>query len=512
MTNPSIASASQVRPASVEARGWGWRFASRHAWAVADASFRIEPGERVLLLGASGAGKSTLLHALAGVLGGDDEGESRGALEIDGRPVTEGAGRTGLVLQDPDSQAILARVGDDVAFGAENLGVPRDEIWARVREALDAVGLDVPLDRSTSALSGGQKQRLALAGVLAMRPGLILLDEPTANLDPAGVGEVRDAVERVAERTGATLIVVEHRIDVWLPLVDRVIVLGDDGAGEAREGDAGKSDATHARAIGVLADGAPDDVLGDLGPRLAAGGVWVPGTPPRQPAPPVLAPGPVVLEARDLAVGRMKGVPVAGPVRLDVRAGEVLGITGPNGAGKSTLALTLAGLLPALGGRVEASRALADGPQRDPLRWSSRGLLTRIGTVFQEPEHQLLATTVRGELEIGPRSLGHPEDEITSRVDDLLVRLRLERLAEANPYTLSGGEKRRLTVAATLATRPRVIVLDEPTFGQDAVTWAELVTIIAELRDEGIAIVVVTHDDGVLEALHARRFALGASS
>lgn len=512
MAEPSNDPASRVRPASVEARGWGWRFASRLAWAVTDASFRIEPGERVLLLGASGAGKSTLLHALAGVLGGADEGESRGSLEIDARPAADAAGRAGLVLQDPDSQAILARVGDDVAFGAENLGIPRAEIWARVREALDAVGLDVPLDRSTSALSGGQKQRLALAGVLAMRPGLILLDEPTANLDPDGVREVRDAVQRVADRTGATLIVVEHRIDVWLPLVDRVIVLGNAGERDAGEGDADEDYATHARTVGVMADGAPDDVLGDLGPRLAAGGVWVPGIPPRHPAPPVLAPGAVVLEARDLMVGRVKGSPVAGPVNLDVRAGEVLGITGPNGAGKSTLALTLAGLLPTLGGHVQASRALADGPQRDPLRWSSRALLTRIGTVFQEPEHQLLATTVRGELEIGPRSLGLPEDEITRRVDDLLARLRLDRLADANPYTLSGGEKRRLTVAATLATRPRVIVLDEPTFGQDAVTWTELVTIIAELRDEGIAIIVVTHDDAVLEALHARRFELGASS
>ncbi len=522
MTDPSYTPASPGAPASVEARGWGWRFASRLAWAVTDVSFRIEPGERVLLLGASGAGKSTLLHALAGVLGGDDEGESHGSLEIDGRPANEAAGRAGLVLQDPDSQAILARVGDDVAFGAENLGIPRDEIWARVREALDAVSLDVPLDRSTSALSGGQKQRLALAGVLAMRPGLILLDEPTANLDPEGVREVRDAVGRVADRTGATVIVVEHRIDVWLPLVDRVIVLG----GAARAGadtDATGADGAGAdgagvdvidaeRWIGVIADGSPDEVLGELGPRLAAAGVWVPGIPPRHPAPPVLAPGPVVLEARDLTVGRAKGTAVAGPVRLDVRAGEVLGITGPNGAGKSTLALTIAGLLPAVAGRVEASRALADGPQRDPLRWTSRALLTRIGTVFQEPEHQLLATTVRAELEIGPRSLGLPDDEIARRVDDLLVRLRLDRLAEANPYTLSGGEKRRLTVAATLATRPRVIVLDEPTFGQDAVTWAELVAIIAELRDEGTAVVVVTHDDAVLGALHARRFDLGISA
>ncbi|MGH7291084.1 MAG: ABC transporter ATP-binding protein, partial [Myxococcota bacterium] len=417
-----------------------------------------------------------------------------GALTIDGEPAASARGRAGMVLQDPDSQAILARVGDDVAFGCENLGVPREEIWPRVRAALDAVGLEVALDRSTSALSGGQKQRLALAGVIAMRPGVILLDEPTANLDPAGVVEVRDAVRRVTESTGATLIVVEHRLDVWLPLVDRVIVLGN---------------------AGLIADGTPDSVLRDRGPELAAGGVWVPGIPPVFPPPPIRAPGETLLRAESLVVARVRGTPVAGPLDLEVRAGEALGIVGPNGAGKSTLGLTLAGLIRPEAGRVAASALLSDGATGDPITWSSRALLTRIGTVFQDPEHQLLTTTVRAELEVGPRALGLPPAEITTRVDELLERLRLSALAEANPYTLSGGEKRRLTVAAMLATRPRVMVLDEPTFGQDAATWAELVAIIARLRDggdgeAGAAVVAITHDETVLDALRARRFAIGA--
>ncbi|PZU39301.1 MAG: ABC transporter ATP-binding protein [Microbacterium sp.] len=487
---------ASVRPAAVDARGWGWRYASRRRWAAREVSLRIDPGTRVLLLGASGAGKSTLLHALAGVLGGDDEGESLGELTIDGVPAARARGRAGLVLQDPDSQAILARVGDDVAFGCENLGVPRAAIWPRVADALDAVGLDVPLDRSTSALSGGQKQRLALAGVLAMRPGLILLDEPTANLDPAGVTEVRDAVARSLERTGATLVVVEHRLDVWLPLVDRVVVLGEGG---------------------VIADGSPDAVLHGHGRELAAGGVWVPGFPPPPPPPPAVSPGAPLLEARELAVARVRGSIVAGSVDLDVRPGEVVGITGPNGAGKSTLGLTLAGLLAPAKGRVAASTSLAGDAKREPIAWSSRQLLTRVGTVLQDPEHQLLATTVRRELEVGPRALGLGEGEIAARTDALLARLRLAALADANPYTLSGGEKRRLTVGGMLATRPRVMVLDEPTFGQDALTWAELVALIAELRDgrggggeSPAAVVAVTHDAAVLGALHAREFALRA--
>ena len=475
------------RPAAVEARGWGWRHASRNAWAIRDASFRIEPGERVLLLGASGSGKSTLLHGLAGVLGGSDEGEQAGSLLIDGVPAAHGRGRAGLVLQDPDAQVILARVGDDVAFGCENLGIPRQEIWPRVREALDAVGLDVPLDRPTKALSGGQKQRLALAGLLAMRPGLVLLDEPTANLDPSGVGEVRDSVTALLGRHPATLVVVEHRVEVWLPVISRVIVLGDGG---------------------VIADGPADTVLGREGLALAARGVWVPGIPPVHPPAPARQAGATLLSAERLAVERVAGRPVASGIAVGVRAGAALAITGPNGAGKSTLGLTLAGLLPPASGALTAAADLAGDAGPSPIRWRSRQLLTRIGTVFQDPEHQLLAKTVREELEIGPRALGLEGAEITKRVDELLERLRLAPLAPANPYTLSGGEKRRLTVAAALATAPRVLVLDEPTFGQDARTWAELVALLAGLRDEGSAVVAVTHDLDVVEALRAERFEL----
>jgi energy-coupling factor transport system ATP-binding protein len=482
---------SPAAPAAVDAVGWGWRHASRLAWALQDVSFRIEPGERVLILGASGAGKSTLLQGLAGVLGGAEEGESAGSLLIDGAPAAATRGRAGLLLQDPDSQVILARVGDDVAFGCENLGVPRDRIWPRVEAALDAVGLDVPLDRPTKALSGGQKQRLALAGILAMRPGLVLLDEPTANLDPAGVIEVRDAVERMLQAHPATLIVVEHRLDVWLPLITRVIVVG---------------------AGGVVSDGPPAHVLGVEGERLAKDGVWVPGFAPKDPPAPLFEPGEVLLSARDLAVARVKGVPVASGIDLDVRAGQALALTGPNGAGKSTLGLTLAGLLPPAGGALTASAALAAGLGTSPIRWASCDLLTRLGMVFQEPEHQLLGKTVQDELAVGPRALGLPEDEIAARSEELLARLRLDRLARANPYTLSGGEKRRLTVAAALATKPRVLVLDEPTFGQDARTWAELVAMLAALRDEGTAIIAITHDLDVARALRAERYEMGAGA
>jgi len=490
MTSPA-APPLRVAGASIDASGWGWRHAGRRAWAVRDLDLRIDPGERVLLLGASGAGKSTLVHALAGVLGAAEEGEEHGGLLVNGVRPADARGQVGLLMQDPDSQVILARVGDDVAFGCENLGVPRDETWRRVRESLAMVGLDLPLDHPTSALSGGQKQRLALAGVLAMRPGLLLLDEPTANLDPAGVLEVRESVARVLEHTEATFVVIEHRVGVWQHLVNRVIVL--DPAG------------------GVLADGRPDDVLLAEGARLSASGVWVPGVRHELPARrrSSRASG-RLLRTEALAIARTRELVVARDIEVEVVEGAALAITGPNGVGKSTLALTLAGLLKPAAGRVLADPRLSAGAAGEPIRWKSRELLTRIGTVFQDPEHQFVAGTVRAELAVGPRALGLPEPVITGRVDSLLQRLRIDHLAEANPFTLSGGEKRRLSVGTVLATQPRALVLDEPTFGQDFRTWREIVALLAELIDDGTAVVAVSHDVEFVAALADQEYRLAA--
>ena len=480
-----------TRPGRITAAGWGWRYAGRRAPAVRDVAFAIEPGERVLLLGASGAGKSTLLAGMAGLLGGADEGDETGSLLIDGERAEAHRGRVGLVLQDPDAGVVLAKVGDDVAFGPENLGVPAAEIPARVTEALDAVGLRVPHDRPTKALSGGQKQRLALAGVLAMRPGVLLLDEPTANLDPDGVREVRASVERVLAETGATLVVIEHRTAVWADLMDRVIVVGADG--------------------GLLADGTPADVFARHGADLAAAGVWVPGMPVDLPVLPAAQPdAAAALAASALSLSRDGRSIVRAGLDLTVPRGAATAITGPNGAGKSTLALTLAGLLPEAAGEVVAAPELAGRSGRRPSRWTSRELLTRIGTVFQEPEHQFLASSVRDELAIGPRSRGVDAAAVDVIVDELLERLHLAPLAAANPFTLSGGQKRRLSVATVLADAPPVIVLDEPTFGQDRRGWIELVQLLQSEIAAGTTVVAVTHDEDVLRHLGGHRIELGA--
>ena len=498
--------------ARVCARDWGWRHAGRKNPALSGVDLDIAPGERVLVLGPSGSGKSTLMGGLAGLLGGAEEGEATGTLTVDGVAPAEARGRVGLLMQDPEAQVVLARVGDDVAFGMENLGVAREEIWPRVENSLEAVGLSVPLDHSTTELSGGQKQRLALASILAMGPGLLLLDEPTANLDPSGVAEVRGAVEAVVERTGATMVVVEHRVDVWASLVDRVIVVAD-GA--------------------IAADGPLREVLEQQAATLRERGIWLPGDDVAAevgPAPEVAPASSVgaeegaeegtqddaengaqtaapIARVADLTIGYDKAAPVRSGIDLTIERGVSTCIVGANGAGKSTFALTLAGLLPPLAGTVEVQTS--DGTRGDPHEWSSKQLLGRMSMVFQEPEYQFLASTVAEELAIGPRAAGMTDDEIAPLVDEHLEALGLTKLARANPMTLSGGEKRRLSVATALISAPELLILDEPTFGQDRGTWLGLVRLLRAALARGVTLVSITHDPAFVAAMGQRVVDLG---
>lgn len=582
---------AQLTGARVVLEGFGWHHPGRETPSLVDLDLIIEPGERVLLLGPSGAGKSTLLQALAGVDQDPDGRSASGGLSVAGLDPRDARGTVGFMHQDPETQVVLSRVGDDVAFGLENLAVPRERIWPRVRESLARVGLELPLDHPTTALSGGQKQRLALAGTLAMRPRLLLLDEPTASVDHEGAQQLCRAVADAVREDGTTLVVVEHRVALWEPVVDRVIVLGDDGR--------------------VAFDGPAQQTLQDARELLQHQGTWVPGWVPRTRTPvhasndmdlagrqtassaephgttPLAAPtengraassviapdvaesaqgtggsttvpapiarGTTLLSARDLAVSRSQpgrralarrrrraltawrrgetypepdvrtgAAPAAENITVEVRAGHALAVTGVNGAGKSTLALTLAGLLLPVRGTVRATDALATDAPADPSLWDGAELVSRVGTVFQHPEHQFLRPTVREELAFGPRQrrrrAGRRDARATdamadaddARVAELLRRLRLEELAEANPFTLSGGQKRRLSVGTVLAASPRVLILDEPTFGQDARTWKELVDLLVEELDGGTAVVVVTHDRDLVAALDAHELRLGS--
>ncbi len=462
------------RPVGLVARGLGIRHASRHAWALTGVDLVVAPGERVLVTGASGSGKSTLLAAVAGLLP-DEAVEQTGKLSVDGRAPRAARDRLGMLAQDPDSQLVMTRAGDDVAFGLENAGVPAEEIWPRVDEVLAAVGFGYGRDRPTQALSGGEKQRLVLAGALVRRPGLLLLDEPTAQLDGGGAALVRAAVARaVADRT-TTLLVVDHDAGPWLPLVDRVVEIVDGGLVE------------HG---------------GDWRPVPRSAGLRLPAA----------ADGPVLLSA--IGAGftyRGEADPALRPTDTVLRSGRVLAVTGPNGTGKSTLALLLAGLRAPTTGRVEAAAGLAAGIRREgaaPHRWRAGDLVTRIGTVFQNPEQQFLTGRLCDELALGPLRSGAHAAAARATAGALLERLGLTAFAEANPFTLSGGPQRRLSVATALATSPRVLVLDEPTFGQDAATWRELVTLLAEQRAAGCAVAVITHDADLVGVLADERLGL----
>ena len=467
-------SGPHLGPVRIVARGLGVRHASRKAWALSGVDLTVEPGERVLLTGPSGAGKSTLLAALMGILE-PEATELTGELTVDGRPSPDARDRVGLLAQDPDSQLVMTRAGDDVAFGLENAGLPAAEIWPRVDDVLAAVGFRYGRDRSTQALSGGEKQRLVLAGVLARRPGLLLLDEPTAQLDGEGAALVREAVGRATADRRATVLVVDHDAAPWLPLVDRVV--------EVVPG-------------GLVEHGS------DWRPAARAAGLQLPLRPD----------GPVLLDAVTAGF-TYRGAPRAAlpPTDVALRAGRALAVTGPNGTGKTTLALLLAGLRAPTSGRVEAAPALAAGTRRNrraPSRWRAGELVGRIGTVFQNPEQQFLTGRLRDELALGPLRSGARADAARATAEVLLERLGLSAFAEANPYTLSGGQQRRLSVATALATSPRVLVLDEPTFGQDAQTWRELVTLLAEQRAAGCAVAVVTHDTDLVDVLADDRLEL----
>ncbi|CAN5408754.1 ATP-binding cassette domain-containing protein [soil metagenome] len=437
--------------AGVRFRGFGWRPLGRRDAVIA---------------GPSGSGKSTLLHAIAGALGTTIAGEMSGEIVVDGR--------IGLLLQNPHDAIVAERMGRDVAFGPENFGLPRGEIWSRVDAALEAVRLTYGREHFTAALSGGETQRLALAGVLALRPDLVLLDEPTAMLDDANAQAVREAI--VEASAGATLIVVEHRIGPWLDHVDRVVVLSD--AGE------------------IVADGSVAQFLAGPAPR----GVWVPGLP--DPAPldiPIAivdpASAPLVLEAHDVSIDlvtrTLRGTQrtrALHSLTTSLEPGTSTAFTGPSGAGKSTALAAFAGLLDPVAGELRP----------DVRRWASRKLAAHVGWVPQNPEHGFLTSTVREEVFATAQRLDRPVD-----VDHVLDALRLSHRAETSPYRLSGGEQRRLALAAALAHRPGVVLLDEPTVGQDRDGWAAVVGWLASAVGAGAAVAVSTHDAELAARCHA---------
>jgi energy-coupling factor transport system permease/ATP-binding protein len=451
--------------AGVELEHFSWRPSPEHDPILSDISLRVEPGQAILVTGASGSGKTTLAHLIAGIGQAGVGAVSEGSLELSlpgmpGRPIV------GLVLQQPEDQTILHEVGDDVAFGLENVGADPREMPERIREALRQVGLDIPLDFPTAILSGGQRQRLALAGALAMRPGVLVLDEPLQALDADGKSQVLEAVRRLRVDQEVTLLVVDHEPSHWLALVDRVITL-ESGRLVSHVG----ASAFHLLARRELVSSSS-----------------------RTPSPL----GEVVIHARDLEVG-YGAHPLPGQHTIEVRGGEVLALTGPNGSGKTTLALTLAGLLPPLGGVLE-------GPPF--AQHSSVDLSRHVACVPQNPAHHHLAQTVREDLELAPLAHGVSQADAGEQARELAQQFGLSGLTHRHPQGLSGGEKRRLAIAAGLSQNAQLVVFDEPTQSLDDAAWVECVGVVRHLVDSGRAVVLVTHDDDLVRAVGAREYRL----
>jgi len=463
-------------------------------WVLEGITLRVEPGEYLLVCGASGSGKSTLCRTLNGLIphfhGGHLEGRLRVAgLETRDHPVSELFARVGMVFQNPEAQLFNRTVARELAFGLESLGLPPAEIARRIEESAATVGIAPLLDRNPHQLSGGEQQLVAIAAALALRPALIVLDEPYASLDPANVRRVRAALREV-HRQGTTLVVTEHRLQHVVADADRMVVLHQ-----------GR----------IVLDGPPRRVLAEdlapLGLNLppvvrVAQALGLPEVPltveelapalEGRPLPPeVLPPRPAPRPAGGEPVLQVEGVtfafgktPVLRGVDLTLRAGECLALVGANGSGKTTLIKQFNGLH-----RPHRGRVVVLG--RETRRAKVSQLARHVGMAFQNPNDQFFRFRVREEIEVGARALGRYDE---GWLRELVALFRLEPLLERSPYRLSEGEKKRVAFASALAARPEVLVLDEPTTGQDWPFRRALGELLAGLRARGQTVVLVTHD------------------
>jgi energy-coupling factor transport system ATP-binding protein len=483
-------------------------------------------GEMIGVMGASGAGKSTLAKCLNRIVPEFEDGEFSGTITIAGEPlnhlrVCDLAPKVGMVFQDFESQLFSTNVAHEVAFAMEQVGMDRAEMDRRIMPALEAVGLRGFEHRDPMSLSGGEKQRLAIASVLALRPSLIVLDEPTTDLDPEGRAEVFALIARLRAQ-GLSLIVIEHESEE-LRAADRIIVL--------REGEIaanGPPFQVFARTELLTACGVRPPGLGhalellgiDAQPKSVeqaydaivrayprvVGTVYENIAKSRvheEPAP-TATPDAIASHAfigiENVSFSYVGGPRVLDSIDLKVEPGEFVAIVGQNGSGKTTLAKQIVGLLQPAAGRVTI-----DGKDRAQMRPAETA--REVAYVFQNPDHQIFAATVEEEVAFGPRNFGLPDDEIRRRCDEALEAVGLQNERQSDPFLLSKGERQRLAVASVLVLRPRMLILDEPTTGLDHREQLRMMALVRDLNRAGIAIVIITHTPWLV-AEYARRVVL----
>lgn len=474
-----------------------------------DLTFTIHEQETLLCIGPSGSGKSSLSLCLNNLYPEAVEGKVNGQIFYNGKPLShfkkgEINHEIGVVFQDPESQFCMVTVENELAFTLENIKTPREEMSRRIDDILNAVGLIEEKHRPIHELSGGNKQKVALASVLLLEPKLLILDEPTANLDPISRFEFIELIRSLKKEWEFALFIIEHQLDDWLPLVNRVIAI--DSCGK------------------LLLEGIPEDVFYNEAKKLKEEGIHIPR----------------IVEALDTYEGKLlesnrplsekslvswmhsigqEMLPLGEEmhtsyqaddkvsevlslsnasfsrgkksilqnINLSLSSGEIIAIVGKNGAGKSTLLQLMSGILKANTG----SRLLL---HKKYEMWSENEMRKELGYVFQNPEHQFITDTVYDEVAFSMKLNQVNQEAIDQNVSQLLNRFHLTTHKWSNPFALSGGQKRRLSVATMLEGTPSVLLFDEPTFGQDAKTTEELMQIIQTLQKQGTAIVFVTHD------------------
>ncbi len=454
-----------------------FRYHSREDLALKGISLRLKPGEVLLIAGASGCGKTTLMRCINGLIPNTYRGDLDGSIRIFGKPVgemsmAELASAVGTVLQDPERQIVASYVLNEVAFGLENLGMPKEEILQRVDETLEFLGIAHLRDRETFSTSGGEKQKIALAGVLAMRPRILLLDEPLASLDPASAHEALQLFRRLAD-DGISVMIVEHRVEDVLAIRPDHILYMDEGQQVYYGGVDGLMDVVDYHRIKLPAQVVVERARSEPAPVF-------------QPALQQQA-GDCLVSFEQVGFQYKPDLPVVlHDVNFKVNQGDVIAILGHNGAGKTTLVKHALGLLKPTTGRV-----LLEG--KDTRKITVAQAAHTVGYVFQSPTQMLFAPSVEEELSFGPRNLRYSPETIRANVDWAIHTVHMEGEMKTPPLALSFGQQKRVSIAAVLAMRSRILMMDEPTAGQDY--WNYLAFMDAILQMPGFdSILFITHD------------------
>jgi energy-coupling factor transporter ATP-binding protein EcfA2 len=469
-----------VSQAALSVQDLTFRYRDRQEPSIRDINLELAPGEFLLVAGASGSGKTTLIRCVNGLVPRSYKGELSGAIRLHGQdiqdmPLARISQIAGTVLQDPERQILGSRVLNEVAFGLENLGLPRPEIRRRVAEALDFLNIVHLQDRETFNLSGGEKQKIALAGVLAMHPDILLLDEPLASLDPASAQEALRMVRQLVDE-GISVLMVEHRVEDVLNIhPDRILFMAD---GQIRYlgAPAGLNKVVDYHEVKLPAQMIIERARQDPPPPPVQFS-------PSEPSHPSSAP---LAQFEHVGFGYESGGEVLHDVTLSLNRGDVVAILGPNGAGKTTLVKHAIGLLKPKSGQV-----LVNGVNTQKM--SVAQIANTLGYVFQSPSHMLFAPTVREELSFGPKNLGHKPEVIEKEVKEAIEIVHLTGRENDPPLALSFGQQKRVSIAAILAMRSRILVMDEPTAGQDYGNYMNFMDSILQLPSFE-AILFITHD------------------